>query len=348
MELPELTEEQEVLLAIPVTDEEIDASECTELCDYSNVEVTDAYVEPTDEDVQSYIDSLLVAVEVEDENAVVADGDTANINYEGKIDGEVFEGGTGENYDLVIGSGTFIDGFEDGVIGMKTGETKDIELTFPEDYWNEEMAGKAVVFTVTVNSIKQVPEFNDEWVAKYSETEETTVDGFKTYVKNMLEESAQMQARETEQMEIWQYIVDNSTVSQIPQSYVTTAEENFDMVNESQAQSYGMTLDELLEAYGLTQEYYEQQKMVASRESAKNNVLYDALWTKEEMTTDSEEYQKVLTDLEEAYGMSVEELKAQYGEETIESYTKAYSLLERLMKYAKVVPAETTETSSAE
>ena len=333
-------EEENEVLSIPVVDEELDALECVELCDYSNVDVKDAYTAPTDDDVQQYIDSQIKSVEAEDQTAAVKDGDTANINYVGKLDGEAFEGGTGENYDLVIGSGTFIPGFEEGVTGMKPGETKDITLSFPEDYWNKDMAGKEVVFTVTLNSIKVMPEFNDEWVAKYSGTEETTVDGYKAYVMKQLEENAKLSARSAEQMEIWQYVVDNSTVAKIPKKYVDDAETSFDKTNEAQAQAYGMTLDDLLEANGLTRECYDEQKVISSRESAKNNVLYDALWEKENMSAESEEYKKIMNDLTETYGVAIEELEKEYGKDTIENFGKAYALMERLMKYANVVPAE--------
>lgn len=341
------TEEEEALLAVPVVDEELPVSECVELCDYSNVEVKDAYVAPTDSDIQQYIDTLIVPVEVEDENAVVGDGDTANIDYVGKIDGEAFEGGTDNAYDLVIGSGTFIDGFEDGVIGMKTGEVKDISVRFPDDYWNEDMAAKDAVFTVTLNSIKHTPEFNDEWVAKYSQTEETTVEGFRTYVQGILEEGARQMALENEEMEMLQYIVDNSTVNQIPKSYVDEAEENYDAANEAQAAAYGMDLTQLLEMAGLTQEYYDHEKVIAGRESAKNNLIYDAIWEQEKLTEESEEYKDALKTLEETYILSLEELKEQYGEDTVHNYGKAYALLNRIITYAKIVPAEAASETSA-
>ena len=341
------TEEEEALLAIPVVDKELAVSDCVELCDYSNVEVKDAYVAPTDDDMQQFINSLIVPVAVEDENAVVGDGDTANIDYVGKIDGEAFEGGTGNSYDLVIGSGTFIDGFEDGVIGMKAGEVKEISVRFPDDYWNEDMAAKDAVFTVTLNSIKHTPEYNDEWVAKYSKTEETTVEGFEAYVKKLMEENARQMALENEEMEMLQYIVDNSTIKQIPKSYVDEAEENFDAANQAQAEEYGMDLTELLEVAGLTQEYYDHEKAIAARESAKNTLIYDAIWEQEKLTDESEEFQDALKALEETYMMSVEELEEQYGEDTIHNYGKAYALLQRIITYAKIVPADTASETSA-
>lgn len=341
------TEEEEALLAIPLVDGEVSASDCVELCDYSNVDIHDAYTAPTDSDVQQFIDSQIVPVETGDKNALVADGDTANIDYVGKIDGEAFEGGTGNGYDLVIGSGTFIDGFEDGVIGMKAGEVKDITVKFPDDYWNEDMAGKDAVFTVTLNSIKTMPEFNDEWVAKYSQTEETTVEGYRKYVNDLLEENARQMALEAEQMELLQYIVDNSTVTQIPSSYVKDAEADFDAANEAQAQSYGMTLTELLEAADLTQEYYDHEKAIATRESAKNILIREAIWEKEGMSEDGEEYKQAIAELEESSGMTIEILEAQYGEDMIKNYAKVYSTMLKVIKYANIVPAEEASETSA-
>ena len=136
------------------------------IADYKGITLDNSVPEVTDEDIENRIAENLKdnSVEVTDENAVIQNGDTATINFVGTKDGEAFEGGTGNNYDLVIGSGTMIPGFEEGIVGMKKGETKDVPVTFPESYRNSELAGQDAVFQITVQSFKRPPELTDDWV----------------------------------------------------------------------------------------------------------------------------------------------------------------------------------------
>ena len=165
---------------IPVVDEEVDPAECVTLGDYKKLTLEKKVEQVTDDDVQTAI-MAETAVTMDDPDATVQKGDTADIAYVGKVDGKEFDGGSSDSYNLVIGSGTFIDGFEDGVIGMKTGETKDLNLKFPDSYQSTDLAGKDVVFTVTVNAFTRPAEnidgweLDDAWVAKntdYSTVEE--------------------------------------------------------------------------------------------------------------------------------------------------------------------------------
>ena len=321
---------------IPVVDEDLAPLDCVTLGNYKNLVVNDTYADPTDEDVDSYITSLLSPTYVEDENAVVASGDTANIDYEGKIDGVAFEGGTSQGYDLVIGSGTFIPGFEDGVIGMKVGETKDIDVTFPEDYHNEEYAGKAAVFTVKLNNIKRAPELDGEWVETFSNGELKTVEEFREFVRNSLATSLKRQAESAMQYEAWQQVVDSSTVTKLPKSYVDRSGENFDRINMADAEEYGMTFEEFLESNNITDEYYQQLKDAYAIDSAKNTILCYAVWESEGMTAEDPEYKESVQEVADTLGMTMEELKEEYGEETIDNYGKTYGVLKRVLSYATV------------
>lgn len=147
---------------IPVVDEEVDPAECVTLGDYKKLTLEKKVEQVTDDDVQTAI-MAETAVTMDDPDATVQKGDTADIAYVGKVDGKEFDGGSSDSYNLVIGSGTFIDGFEDGVIGMKTGETKDLNLKFPDSYQSTDLAGKDVVFTVTVNAFTRPAENIDGW-----------------------------------------------------------------------------------------------------------------------------------------------------------------------------------------
>lgn len=176
---------------------DFDAKDYVALGEYKGVEIqVDEPQEISEEYLNSYIAMLLsydaVAVEVTDRS--VETGDTVNIDYEGKMDGVAFEGGTAQGADLTIGSGAFIAGFEDGVIGMEIGQTKDINLNFPDPYTvNPDLAGKAAVFTVTVNSIsvKETPELTDEYVTGLGIEDCSTVEDFRNRLYEILTQQAQ-------------------------------------------------------------------------------------------------------------------------------------------------------------
>ena len=135
------------------------ALDYVKLGDYKGLEVTLASTDVTDEEVEQQVETNLNNNDKSEElkEGTVENGDVANIDYEGKLNGKAFDGGTAEGYDLTIGSGSFIDGFEDGLIGKKIGDTVDLNLTFPEDYSSTDLAGKEVVFTVKINSVKRAP-----------------------------------------------------------------------------------------------------------------------------------------------------------------------------------------------
>ena len=155
------------------------------VCDYSALKIPKKEVKVSDSDVQTEIDTILSSYnQVTDRK--VKKGDTVNIDYKGMVDGKEFDGGTASGASLKIGSGTFIDGFEDGIIVMKKGQTKDLDLTFPEEYSSEELAGQEVVFKVTLQSFKRAPELTDDWAAKNTDCK--TAEDYKKEIRKTLEE----------------------------------------------------------------------------------------------------------------------------------------------------------------
>ena len=204
---------------------DFDPSKYVTLGDYKNMSITITKNEVTDEDLDSYIDYLLAAnesyVDITDRD-VAQNGDVANIDYVGKKDGVAFDGGTATGFDLDLGSGVFIDGFEDGVVGMKVGETKDLNLTFPEDYNNEELAGADVVFTVTLNSIKEavIPELTDEYVQSL-DNGLATVEEYKADIRKTMEDSyASSRESEIEQA-ITDKLLAEATINGAPSGFVS-------------------------------------------------------------------------------------------------------------------------------
>lgn len=158
------------------------------------IETTKAHT-TTDSEVDEYLDTYVLPSFTEEVDGPIQNGDVANIDYEGKKDGVAFEGGTAKGYDLTIGSGSFIEGFESGLVGKKKGETVDLNLTFPEGYQAADLAGKAVVFTVTVNSIRRQKKLTDELAAQI-DPENPTVAQLKKAVKETLQKSQDMTARD--------------------------------------------------------------------------------------------------------------------------------------------------------
>ena len=335
-------EAEDPIMSIPTISGEFSLEDCVKLGEYKGLDLTLEVEEVTDDYLDTYISYLLDPVETDDPDAAVAEGDVVNIDYEGKLDGEAFDGGTAQGYDLEIGSGTFIPGFEDGLIGMKKGETKDLELTFPESYV-EDLAGKDVVFTVTVNAIKQKPELDDAWVENYTDGAMKTVDEFKESTRKDLEDQNREYAESMLKNDAWQQVLDNSEILAFPEEYLQQIAEQFDNYINEEAQMYGMELEDYLAEMGMTQESYESYRESVARDNVKTRLVTEALAEAEGVTTDSEEFQAAAADMEEYYGMSVDELRENYGADEIDQYLISDILMDRILSYANV-----TETKSEE
>ncbi len=249
----------------------------------------------------------------------VKNGDYVNIDFEGKKDGVAFEGGTSTGYQLGIGTNAFIPGFESGLVGVEVGKTVDLNLTFPENYGNAELAGQEVVFTVTVNFI--YPEYQDEIIASWGEEVYKTVDELDAYVDNYLMLMSQNN---------YDYVVENSVVTQFLQNCVFQGELPQEMIDDYRvrlmesvqgeaaiygmdAESYcqyanGMTLDNFLDLY--------------AAESAKQVIALQALANKEGLMRTDEELDKAISEAATAGGYAtVEEFM---GENTKEEYREYY------------------------
>lgn len=248
------------------------------------------------------------------------------------MDGEEFDGGSAEGYSLEIGSGTFIDGFEDGLIGVEVGATTDLNLTFPENYHSEDLAGKDVVFHVTVNSLSRVPELTDEVAAKVADG--MTAEEYRASVREELEESAAIENENLAKQTLLTTVVDNATVNGYPVEYL---EYNMEMTKnnyKSMAEMYGMTYEELIEAYGMDEETFtatleEQLKSVLPQE-----MVMLAIAETEGIEIDDTEYTERLNEIiGETEGedptVTIEELEDYYGE----SYLRKSLLLDKVMDF---------------
>lgn len=309
------------------------ASDFIKLGQYKGVEVTVSKLNVTDEDVDSKIQEELQANATQEEvkDRAVQNGDIVNIDYEGLLDGTAFEGGTAKGFDLEIGSGSFIDGFEEGLIGAKVGEKKALNLTFPENYTTPDLAGKAVVFNVTVNSIKEsiVPELTEEYVT--TNTEYKTIDEYKKGIRTQLELENQSMMDNEKANNVMQAILDSSTITSVPETltnYYTT------LINyqvEQEASYYGMEKDAYIEYVGMTQDDFKSYINEQVDFYGKYDLMLQAIVQAEKIELNDEEYKAAIANYMSSYGVSSEEeLLEKVTEEQIKYsliMQKAYDLV---------------------
>lgn len=218
-------------------------------------------VEVTDEDVEASIESTLYTLSTTNEitDRPVQDGDYVTIDYVGKVDGVEFDGGSDEDYQLEIGSGTFIDGFEEAIIGHSTGEVFDINVTFPETY-TEGLAGKDAVFTITLDKIEEiiVPELTEDLLPQLSLTA-TTIEEYKAEVKEDLEESNAATAESELQEYVWAALIENCVIEEYPEGELEEIIAELESQYSYYASYYGVETSELIESvYGITEEEMAQ------------------------------------------------------------------------------------------
>lgn len=330
------TDSEKAAMALPLVDDGWELGDCIELGNYKGMKLTKKVEEVTEDDILSYIYYQEAAEEITDGEATVQKWDTVNIAYVGTKDGEEFEGGSSDSYDLMIGSGSFIDGFEDGLIGMKKGQTRALDLTFPDDYSQQDLAGQKVVFTVTVNSISRPAAITDDWVASNTDGQYQTVDDYKKYVRETLEEETEQAAEEELKSDAWTNLVDGSTFLQLPKSYVEEAEETFEMQTSDAAEQDEKSLEDFLTENGYTMEQYNTAKELYGRESTESRLVLEAFCEAEKITTDSDEYRQKLEEEAALYGVSSDSFLSQYGEEQVSSYILSQTAAEKLVSYAEV------------
>ena len=317
---------------------EVKALDYVELASYMGLELTKEITEVTDEDVQTEMEKAKVAIK--EENAIVADKDTAVIDFTGKHEGVAFQGGTGTDYELVIGSNTFISGFEDGLIGVKKGETVDLNLTFPENYKNGELAGKDVVFTVTVKDVKRKPELTDEWFQ--TNTEYAGLEEYKTQVRQRLETEADSDAQYILETNALNTVVENSKVNKYFKSFVEEGEKQYENYLLTYASYYNMGLSEFLAANNMSEDDYANTKSKQGASYAQVAMIVDAIAEDAKLTTEDEEYQNLLADLASEYNMDIDGLNTFYGEKMVYTSVMSEYVMKHLVNNANV----TTKTVS--
>lgn len=254
------------------------AVDSVKLGTYKGVEFTPAAVEVTDEQVEAEIQGLLDehAAETEVDRAAKV-GDIVNIDFVGMKDGVAFEGGTSSGYDLVLGSNSFIDGFEDGLIGAVKGQELSLNLTFPEVYMgNAELAGQAVVFDVTVNTVKEsIPaELNDEFIKE--NTDSATVAEYKDAAKAALLAAAEADAENRKKSEVFQKVMETSEITVVDATIDTYYNEQLENY-EKQASQAGIDLETMVSYYGSDLDTFKSQLRAMAEEASRQNLVVKAI-----------------------------------------------------------------------
>lgn len=296
-------------------------SKITELAQYKGLSYAPAQVMVTDEEVEEEMEMELSwygTYEKIPDKTVAEEGDTVNIAFKGTINGEEFEGGTSEGYDLILGTGEMIEGFEEAIIGKNVGDTVTVDLVFPEDYFDEEAAGQNVTFEITLNQIEEYvePELTDEFVKENLEYE--NVEAFREATRNNLVESGMETADEDARNALMEEIIDNSKFELVEEE-VSQYREELIAEYQSYAEMYGMSYGDLLEMFmGTTEEAFEEESKGMAENSIKTILIYQAIIDKENLGVTEKEYQKKVKEMAKEYEYdSVEEFEADYDKPSI-------------------------------
>ena len=311
------------------------------LGEYKGIEVEKASAEVSDEDIEAELkkvqeqNSRLITVE----DRAVEDGDQTVVDFEGFVDGTPFEGGKGEGYPLTIGSHSFIDTFEEQLIGKNIGEECEVNVTFPEEYHAKELAGKPAVFKVTVKEIKrkELPELNDEFAGEVSEFE--TLEEYKNDVKAKLSLTKQKEAATENENHVVDKVVENATMD-IPEPMIDSQVNN--MVNDyaRRMQSQGLSLEQYMQFTGMTIDTLKEQMKPKAVKRIQTRLVLEAIVKAENITVSDEAVEKEIADMAESYKMEVAQIKEYMGENGIEQMKEDLAVQEAvdfLVAEAKLV-----------
>ena len=284
--------------------EEYNPLDYVTLGEYKGVEVD---CRPTEEEIQSEIDMLLESNPKQVKTGTAKEGMKVNIDYSGKHNGKKFDGGTAEGVSITLGDSGMIDGFDEGIIGMKVGEKKDVELTFPEEYPNDpDLAGEKTVFTMKLNYIEEDAVLDDAFVKE--NTEYNTVAEYKDSIKKELTE-ANKASVSSEAMKI---ALDNAKVSDVPKTLLVAEREMTRTQMEAQLQQYGMTLEDMLAQSGQTAEQYEENLLAQARSMAESELILEAIGVTENIDTSQAAVDAYLDEMLQTNGTDIETVKQSY------------------------------------
>ena len=301
---------------------DINVEKYVTLGEYTGLDVTVDPIEVDEEDLEENITKMYVENYPEElfvTDGTIVLGDTANIDYVGKKDNVAFSGGTAEDYNLTIGSGTFIDGFEDGLVGAKAGTTIELPLTFPKTYHNADLAGQAVIFTVTVNYI--IPgEMTDENVTALNIDGVTTADELRQHVYDTMYEEARQKSHSNAAYDILEIVLDNCNFKTLPKKVIGKYEDEVKADLKSTAEAFGVDINTL--CYYFYQMDLDTFVAFYSEQNAQESVAIQAIANKEGLNISDEELDTMLLEKAEAAGHTT--IEEYIGKTSKEDYREKY------------------------
>lgn len=340
------------LTACGSSDDSLDADKYVEIGELEGLEIpVDSYTF-TDEDVANqmqqeyeyYVDmSDTYDYQEITDRTDVQEGDFCNIDYEGKKDGVAFEGGTDTGFNLEIGSNSFIDGFEEGLIGHQVGEEVDLDLTFPENYQNEEMAGAAVVFHVKINKIqtRSIPEITDESVAVLGVDYASKAD-FEQEVRQNLQDSCDEEMESAKTEALWAAVMDACEVKEAPQTLIDSYKEEINKNAQSYADTYGVELEEFITTYmGMEMAEFEAEVEESAKSAAEEHLVVRAIASKADLKVKKDEVKSRAEAEYAEYGYeSADAFLEDIGEDNYEQYLLQEKVQEYLLGVVKFTEGE--------
>lgn len=291
-------------------------SKVIKLGNYKGIEVSVKKTPVTDEEVEAQIQQMVAqSTSLEEKEGDVAVGDVTTIDFEGFKDGVAFEGGKAEGFQLEIGSGQFIPGFEEQMVGMKKGETRELNLTFPENYQAEDLAGADVIFKVTLHQIstKKQAELNDEFVATFNNPEMKTVEDLRKMMRMSLEGQRAQEFKTTTENEILGKLIEESEVEVDEEDIQKALTMQIQQMSMEIARQ-GMQLEQYLQMFGMTMEALEEQMKPSAKQQAEFEAIIDELIHVENINTTDEEVDQQIEQIATMNQMSKEDVLKQLGD----------------------------------
>lgn len=282
---------------------------------YKGIEVDKIDISASEEEVEAALnkerESNARTITIEDRP--VKDGDMTIIDFEGFVDGVAFEGGKGENYPLTIGSGAFIPGFEEELIGVNLNEETDVNVTFPEDYQSEELAGKAVVFVCTVREIKEkeLPPLDDEFASEVSEFD--TLEEYKEDIRTKISEKKEQEAKNQKEEAVVDAVIEEAFM-EIPEAMIQTQQQQMLEDFAQRIQSQGLNVEQYMEITGMTQAGLAEQMRPQALKRIQSRLVMEAVAAEEGMTATEEEVDAEIVKMAEVYRMETDKVMELLGE----------------------------------
>lgn len=311
-----------------------DLEKYVKLGEYKGITLDKVVSVISEDDLAAQIDENLMKA-AEEISGGAEMGDLVTINFVGTKDGEAFDGGTANNYDLTLGSGGMIPGFEDGIVGMKKGETKDLNLTFPEDYHEPSFAGEDVVFKITCQKVRRKAELTDEWAAKQGDYK--SADAYRTAIKTQMEEAAQKAAEEELKNSAWLRVVDSSEVLEYPQEDIEKQKKEYRKITQRFADQAKMELEEFVKSQNMTMEQFEASTQQYAELIVKQDLVIQAILDAENISLNDEECLEIQEELIKNSGSKdLAEMIDRYGQEGVDEAIGLLCVEDFILKNAKI------------